>query len=154
MDLIHSCCESLSQKGLVSIWMEKKAGLLEGGALSAERALEKLARMRALDGGYLFGGALRYDASAAVASLRPEVYYVVGALYHIEVVLDYDDGVAGFAEALQHVEELVYVGEMETRRRLVEYVKGPAGRPLGELPGELDPLRLAAWKGGRGRAGR
>src|SRR3990172_5185634 len=98
MDLIHSCCESLSQKGLVSIWMEKKAGLLEGGALSAERALEKLARMRALDGGYLFGGALRYDASAAVASLRPEVYYV----------------------------------------------KGPAGRPLGELPGELDPLRLAA----------
>jgi hypothetical protein len=43
----------------------------------------------------------------------------------------------------------VHVGEVETRRRLVEDVDGAPGGALRQLAGELDALRLAAGEGGR-----
>ncbi len=67
-------------------------------------------------------------------------------------MLDDDDGVPGLLEALEHIEELLYVREMKPGRGLVEDVDGLSGGPPGELLGELYPLRLSAGQGGRGLA--
>ena len=98
------------------------------------------------DAGDRFGRAGGDDAAALHAAFGAEVYDVVGALYHVEVVLDDDDGVAQRDEALEDVEQLVNVREVQTRGRLVEDVDGSARRALGEFARELDALRLAARK--------
>ena len=72
-------------------------------------------------------------------SIRP-----VGALDHVEVVLDHDHAVACVHEPLEHLQQPLDVGEVQPGGRLVEDVEGPAGGHLRELGGELDPLRLAA----------
>src|ERR1043166_2109672 len=94
----------------------------------------------------LFGRAGGDDAAALRAAFGAEVYDVVGALYHVEVVLDDDDGVAQRDEALQNVEQLVHVGEVEAGGRLVEDVDGAARGALREFARELDALGLAARK--------
>ena len=50
----------------------------------------------------------------------------------------------GVDEAVEHVEQLVDVVEVQAGRRLVEDVERPAGGALAQLLGELDALRLAA----------
>src|SRR5262245_9230650 len=58
--------------------------------------------------------------AARLAALGPEVDDPVGLLDHVEVVLDHEHGVPGVDEALQHLEQLLDVGEMEPGGRLVE----------------------------------
>jgi hypothetical protein len=55
---------------------------------------------------------------------------VVGRPDHVEIVLDDDDGVASLYQAMQDAQELLDVGEVEARRRLVEDVECLAGRPF------------------------
>ncbi len=100
--------------------------------------------MALLDAGDLLRGAGRDDLAPAVATLGAEVYHVVGGADHVQVVLDDDDGVAGVHESVQDGEELLHVGEVQPRRRLVEDVDGVAGGPLAELARELYPLGLTA----------
>ena len=59
------------------------------------------------------------------------------------------DRVAAVDEPMEHLEELLDVGEVEPGRRLVEDVERPAGRPPRQLGRQLDPLRLAARQGRR-----
>src|SRR5215204_4546779 len=119
------------------------------GGVDAEDGAEGLAGVGLADARDLFGGAAGDDAAAADAALGAEVYDVVGGLDHVEVVLDDDDRVAEGGEALEHVEQLVHVGEVEAGRRLVEDVDGAPRGALRQLAGELDALRLAAGQGGR-----
>ena len=49
----------------------------------------------------------------------------------------------------EHQQQLADVLEVQAGGRLVQHVDGPAGRPLLQLAGELDPLRLAAGQGRR-----
>ena len=92
----------------------------------------------------LLGRALGDDPAAAVAALRPEVDDPVGGLDDVEVVLDDEDRVAAVDQPVEHLEQLLDVGEVEAGRRLVEDVQRPAGRPPRQLGRQLDPLRLAA----------
>ena len=92
----------------------------------------------------LLGRALRDDQAAAGAALGAHVDDPVGRLDDVEVVLDDDDRVALVDEPLQHAEQLADVLEVQAGRRLVEDVDGAAGRPLLQLGGQLDALRLAA----------
>src|SRR5439155_13135151 len=82
--------------------------------------------------------------AASLAALGPEVDDPVRLLDHIEVVLDHEHRVARVDEALQRLEQLLDVREMEAGRRLVEDVERATGRDLAELRRELDALRLAA----------
>ena len=68
----------------------------------------------------------------------------VGLLDHVEVVLDHEHRVAGVDQPLEHLEQLLDVGEVQAGRRLVEDVERPAGRDLAELGRELHALGLAA----------
>ena len=72
----------------------------------------------------------RDDLAARLAALGAEVDEPVGLLDHVEVVLDHEHGVARVDEALQHLEQLLDVGEVQAGRRLVEDVERAPGRDL------------------------
>jgi hypothetical protein len=72
-----------------------------------------LPRIRFLHLGNLLGRALRDDAAAAFAAFGAEVDDPVGLLDYVEVVLDDQDGVAEVGEAVQDVEEFLYVFEAQ-----------------------------------------
>ena len=69
------------------------------------------------------------DPAAARSPFGAEVDHPVGGLDDVEVVLDHDHRVAQRGEAVQHLEELADVVEVEAGRRLVEDVKRLARSP-------------------------
>src|SRR5690606_24301185 len=69
------------------------------------------------------------DLAAAGAALWTEVDDVVRVQHHVEVVLDDDDRVAAIGEALEDGQQVAYVFEGQTRRRLIEDVERAAGGP-------------------------
>src|SRR5262249_8468607 len=85
---------------------------------------------------------------------RSQVDDPVGRLDHVEIVFDDDDGVAQIDEAIEHVEQLTDVVEVQTGRRFIEDVDGFARVGPRQLGGQLDALRLAAGKGRGGLAER
>ena len=105
--------------------------------------------MAGLDLGDVLGRALGDDLTAAEATLGPDVDDPVGVLDDVEVVLDDDDRVALVDEALEDVEQLADVLEVQTRRRLVEDVDGASGGALLQLARELDALGLTTGEGRR-----
>lgn len=88
------------------------------------------------------------DAATTGAPLRPQIDDPVGGFDNVQIVLDDDDGVAPVPQLVQHLEQLLDVVEVQPCGRLVQDVEGLAGIPLGELPRQLDPLRLAPREGG------
>ena len=64
----------------------------------------------------------------------------------VEVVLDDEHGVAKIDEALQDVEELSNVIEVQAGGGLVEDVERAAGLALGKLASQFDALGFAAGK--------
>ena len=113
-------------------------------ARTHERAREETPRVRLLRLRDLLRRAGGDDLAAAVAAFGAEIDDPVGGLDHVEVVLDHDDGVAVVAQAMQHVEQLLDVVEVQAGRRLVEDVERAAGVALGQFARQLHALRLAA----------
>ena len=99
---------------------------------------------RRLGGDHVFRRALDDDAAALIAGFGAEVDDPVGRLDHVEIVLDDDDRVAQIDQAIEHVEQLADVVEVQAGGRLVEDVDGLAGVGPGQLGGQLDALGLAA----------
>src|SRR6185369_433553 len=93
----------------------------------AERAREKTPGMRCSVADDLFRRAGGDDLAAAVPTFRTQIDDPVGGLDDVEVVLDHDDRVAVVAQAMQHLEQLLDVVEVQSRRRLVEDVQRAAG---------------------------
>jgi len=62
-------------------------------------------------------------------------------------VLNYDKGIALVPQPIEDFEQGRDVRKVETCRRFVKQVDGPAGRRFPQLGGELDPLRLSARQG-------
>ena len=111
-------------------------GLLRDAGLPGEDAPEGLAGVALGDRGHLLGRPLGDDPAAAVAPFGAEVDDPVGGLDHVEVVLDDDDRVARAREAVEDLEQLADVLEVEAGGRLVEDVErlararaGPARGP-------------------------
>src|SRR5918911_2145878 len=96
-----------------------------------------LPREALLDLGDLLGRSGRDHLAACLAALRTEVDDPVRLLDHVQVVLDHEHRVSRVDEPLQHLEQLLDVGEVEARRRLVEDVERPPRRDLSELGREL-----------------
>ena len=86
------------------------------------------------------------QVAAADACLRTQVDDPVGRLDHVEVVLDHDHGIAEVGQAMEHVEELADIVEVEPGGRFVKDVQGFARIGPCELGGQLHALGLAAGK--------
>src|SRR5580698_6735908 len=102
--------------------------------------------MRSGCAGDFFRGALRDDLPAAIATLGPEIDYIVGSLDHVEVMLDHDNRVATVGEPAEYREQLLDVVEMQTGRGLVQDVERAARGAAREFLGQLDALGFAARK--------
>ena len=118
--------------GLCQLACGLEFGLDEGGGVALAA------------GGHLLGRAGKHQCAAAASALGPHVDEVVGHLDDVEVVLDDDDRVALVDELLQHLQEHLYVVEVQPRGGLVEQVDGAACVALGQFGGQLYALALAA----------
>src|SRR5262249_25295910 len=86
----------------------------------AENCFEETPGMASLAGGDFFGRALRDELTAAFAGFRSEVEDPVGALDHLDIVLDDQDGMTGIDQALQDLEQHAHVVEMQAGGGFVE----------------------------------
>ena len=77
---------------------------------------------------------------------------MVGCLNDIQVVLDDHHCIAPLHQPLEDLDQLVDVGGVEARCRLVQDIDGLACGSLGQLSSQLDPLGLAAGQLGGGLA--
>ena len=95
-----------------------------------QHLLEKLAG----EARFTLGAALRSSGvdklAAHIAALGAEVDDVIRDLYDVEIVLDDDDGVPRFDEAVKDVYEPVHVGDVQSGCRLVEHIHGAARAAL------------------------
>ena len=66
------------------------------------------------DGGDLFGGADGDDFAAAVSAFGSHVDQPVGGLDDVEVMFDHQHGIAGGDEPIEHGDQLLDIGEMQT----------------------------------------
>ena len=98
----------------------------------------------------LLGSTGRNNSASSVAALGSEVDYIIGCLYHIEIVLDNNDRVACIGKAAEHRDKIFNVGRVQTGGRLVENIYRSSRAALGELVRKLDTLCFASRKGGRG----
>ncbi len=67
-------------------------------------------------------------------------------------MFDHHHGIAGIDETVQHLQQLLNVIEVQSRRRLVENVKRLPRAAPAKFAGQLDALRLAARQGRGGLA--
>ncbi len=84
------------------------------------------------------------DVAAVVAGFGPDVDDPIGGLDDVEIVLDDDDRVAQIDQAIEHVEQLGDIVEVQAGRRFVEQIERVAGIGPGEFGGQLHALRFAA----------
>ena len=70
----------------------------------------------------LLRGSLGHDETAGIAGFRAEVDDPVGGLDDVQVMFHSDHGIAEIDEAVEHVEQLLNVVEVEAGGRLVKDV--------------------------------
>ena len=63
--------------------------------------------------------ALGDDFAAGFTAFRAEINHPIRCLNDIQIMLDDDDGVAQVCQAVEDIEELAHVVEMEAGRRFV-----------------------------------
>src|SRR5690349_4971921 len=89
------------------------------------------------------------ELAALVAAFGTKVQDPIGALDNIEVMLDDENRVAGFDEALEAVEQPLDIGEMEAGGGFVEDIEVvPSATQLAEFGSEFHTLRFATGKDG------
>src|SRR5262245_44781006 len=107
----------------------------------SQRGLQELSRVR-------FRGLTRHrfrraggeHAAALLAPLGTEIDDPIGGFDHVQVVLDDHHGIALLDEPVQHLQQLLDVGEVQPRGRLVQDVERAAGGATTQLGGELHAL--------------
>src|SRR5256885_6229628 len=119
------------------------------GLSARDEGRQVLAGEGGTGGNEVGGGAFEDDPAAFTTSAWPEVDDPVGVGHDRLVVLDDDDRLARVDEPVEQAEQLLDVGEVEARGRLVEDVDAA---PLPHVGGQLEPLPLAAGKRGEGLA--
>src|SRR5580704_770513 len=120
--------------------------------MSGESAGKKFAGMRLRVTRDLFWRARRDDLAALIAALGPQVDEPVGGFDDVEIVLDDDERRAGVEQLAECGEKFGDVVEMEAGGRLVENVEDFLVFAAGQVRRELETLRFATRKRGRGLA--
>src|SRR4051812_14943809 len=80
---------------------------------STQLGPQVLGGVTGLDFADLLGRALRHELPARVPTLRAEIDQPIGAFDHVEIVLDDEDRVPQIRQAVEHVEQVVDIGEVQ-----------------------------------------
>ena len=111
-----------------------------------QQRLQKLAGVGAGAGCDLLRRAADDDPATAVAAVRAKVNDMVRNFNNVEVVFNDEHGIARVHEPGEHFGQLVHVAGVQAGGRFVQDINRASRRTLGQLGGELDPLRFAARK--------
>ena len=65
--------------------------------------------------------------AAAVSAFRPHINNIIRSLYHIQIVLYNNHGVAAVCETVQNLNQLVHVRKMQPGRRLIQNIDRLSG---------------------------
>ena len=83
----------------------------------------------------MFGCSGNNDFSSPAATFRSQVNDPIGSFDHVKVMFDDEEGIARGPQFEEHFQQLGHVMEMQSGRRLIQNVKGPAGGLAAELGG-------------------
>ena len=84
--------------------------------------------MRALDVYDLLRRSACDDQTAAGAAFGTHIDHPVGRFDDVEVMLDHDHRVAGVDQPVQHLQQVLHIGEMQAGRRFVKDIdRAPGG---------------------------
>ena len=108
-----------------------------------KNTLQKLTREALSAVGAFLWSTGKHKASTAVTALGTQIYYIVCTLYHIKIVLDYDNGIPCICKTVNNLNKLVYVRNMKTCGGLIQNLDRISGTALGQLGCKLDPLSFA-----------
>ena len=108
------------------------------------------------------------DFTTSITSFRAEIDDPIGALDHVEIVLDHHEGMSAIHQALEQLQQHRHIVEMQSRGWLVEdkqiantdirrvlAIYRSCGLPIGsmfvvfrlsQMPYQLQPLRFATGK--------
>src|SRR5262245_1350820 len=111
---------------------------LSRGLPAHQDRAKRVTGMRAIVRRDFLGPSDGHDFPAFVAAFRAEVDDPVGSLHHVEVVLDDENCIATVDEAMQHVEQLANVLEVQPSGRFIEDIERLAGAAATQLAGELE----------------
>src|SRR5713226_5828495 len=134
-------------------WPDGRSGSTRGGQILQKSSGRRLGNRR-----HLLWSTRRNNTAALRPGTRSQIDHPIGAFDDVEVVLDYDDRVAGIHQPVEHATEHAHVVEMEARRGLVEDVQlplpaaAPAAAGQRELARNLETLGLTAGERRRGLA--
>ena len=92
--------------------------------LSSQLFFQKLSCITVLRQYNFFRSARGNDSAARVAAFRPQIDNMIGHLYHVQIMLDNDNRIAHIHQSIQHIEQIMNIGEMQAGRRLVQYIQG------------------------------
>src|SRR5215467_6055437 len=115
--------------------------------------------MRASIAGNFLGWALSHNVAAGLAALRSEINDPIGFAYDVEIMLDDDDRVSDIDQPVEHINQSLNIGHVQTDRRLLEQKQisfGPALEQIrlleaGEqMSDQLDALSFSAAESGAG----
>ena len=84
------------------------------------------------------------QSSTVFSALRTQVDDPIGVPDYIQVVLDDDDRVAQISEPMQHIQQFLYIFEVQACRRLVEQIQSASSLAFAQLPRQLYALSFAA----------
>ena len=90
------------------------------------------------------GGAGCHNAAAAAAAFRSQVNDIVGALDHIQIVLNNDHRIARVHQFVQHFDQTMHIGHMQTGGGFVQNIHGLPGSAACQFVGQLHPLGFTA----------
>ena len=93
---------------------------------------------------YFFWRACCHHIASLVAALRAHVDYIIGAFYHIDVVLNDDDRVPVGNQLVERLHEGADVVEVQTRGRFVKNEESRRFTVVAEVVSQLYALVFTA----------
>ena len=143
------CCSSALHAQLGGLHGRATVVTLDLAGAFASRAVgqhggQRLARERCGAAGHLLRRAGRDYVSAGLAPFRSQINDPVSRLDHVQVVLHHQHRVARLHKIVEHGQQQVDVGEMQTGRGFVEQVQRLSRAAFHQLARQFDALRLSS----------
>ena len=95
---------------------------------------------------YLFRCSLCYDRTTVGTALRSDINNIIRRHDHIQIMLDHNDRITAFCQALQNIDQLMNICKMQTGRRFIQNIYRSAGTSFAQLRCQLNSLCLTTGK--------
>ena len=92
------------------------------------------------------GSALSHYRSAAISTLRTDINNIIRGLDHIQIMLNYYNGISTVRKSAQNLHQLLHICKMQSGRRFIQNLDRLASAALTKLCRQLDTLCFSSGK--------